>query len=138
MLGFDPKEKWIDRAIGIEISELDYRAFCDHRSTGAKKLQQLKKEGLFVSIDKTNPMAPIVYDLNQKGIYTGVNYNSDNTPILVGDIVAFEWNSHLGPVKAEVRFVAPCFVGVVIEGAQHHPLIGASIAVSSLWTKLSN
>ena len=129
-LGHDPKEKWIEQCIGLDISEQDYATFVSYQDVDAKQLKLLKLKNLFNPI-----LLTIAYNLNQKRVWSGVNYQ-DGSPICVGDAVEFEWNETIGMVKAEVRFVAPSFVGVVVECKNHKNLIGANTGVSSLWKRL--
>lgn len=133
-LGFVFGEEWIDQAVGMELSEAEYKRFMEYCNIDAQQLKQLKMRGEFQSVQCSKA---IIYDFNQKGVYAGIDYQ-DGSPVLVGDIVEFQWNDTVGLVKAEVKFIAPSFVGVVFEHHYTCDLTNASTPVSPFWKKMTN
>lgn len=131
-LGFNPKDRWIDDAVEMEITKEQFDLFIDYQNVTSSDLKALKKSGKFVPISAMGHIK--IHNLNQNGVYTGVNYQ-DGSYILVGDEVEFEWNDHIGCVRAKIAFVAPSFVGIVTECKNGH-IVGATTPVSFLWKKV--
>lgn len=110
-LGFLPTEKWLKKAVGMNISKEDYQIFINYGRVGSKELKSMKEDGSFKTINSQQKLTSISDSslFNSPGVPTGV-YDREQNEVCVGDEVVFWFNEHFGYVEAVVEFSHGSFV----------------------------